>query len=312
MAARGLFDLACGTVAVGEFAFELRDQLSHGFLGDFLEARGVLDRLVPVAFGLVDADQVLERLRRAHVEVHEVAEHGLGAIEQARAHVVLAEREQRLHLLLVIQVRSLHQRLVQADRAIDFAAAAEQMAERDLGLEGVLVEFRDAQEHLDRLVGLLVEQVVEAAEIRRRQPADLAVAMAFAAAPADQPAGGRRDRQQQEEPEPFVDEGHASGSRRPGDRLAGRADSTRRRRWRKGKTTLAARASPPTTTPNSNATSTATPSDVGNCANPRSSCTALGIQAAHGNACSEAGQGDQQSEQAHRATPMVAVRRPSA
>ena len=104
----------------------------------------------------------------------EVAEHRLGAIEQARAHVVLAQREQRLHLLLVAQVRALHQGLVQADRAVDFAAAAEQVAERDLGLEGVLVEFGDVQEQLDRLVRLLVEQVVQAAEIGGRQPADLA------------------------------------------------------------------------------------------------------------------------------------------
>ena len=201
-------------MAVGEFAFELRDQLAHRLAGDFLVARGVLDRLRPVAFGLVDADQVLERLRCAHVEAHEVAEHGLGAIEQARAHVVLAEREQRLHLLLVRQVGPLHERLVQADRAIDFAAAAEQMPERDLRLERVLVEFGDAQEHLDRLVGLLVEQVVQAAEIRGRQAADLRVAMAFATAPADEPTAPRRERQQEEEPEPLADEfEHASGNR---------------------------------------------------------------------------------------------------
>ena len=59
----------------------------------------------------------------------------------------------------------LHQALVQADGAVDFAAAAEQVAERDLGFERVLVQLRDVQEQLDRLVRLLVEQVVQAAEI---------------------------------------------------------------------------------------------------------------------------------------------------
>src|SRR3546814_1145604 len=97
------------------------------------------------------------------------------AVEQARSHVVLAQRQQRLHLLLVAQVRALHQPLVQADRAVDLATPAEKMPQRNLGLEGVLVQLRDVQEQLDRLVGLFVEQVVQAAEIGRRQPADLGV-----------------------------------------------------------------------------------------------------------------------------------------
>jgi hypothetical protein len=54
---------------------------------------------------------------------------------------------------------------VQADGAIDFTAAAEQVAQRDLGLEGFLVQLGDVQEQLDGLVRLLVEQVVQAAEI---------------------------------------------------------------------------------------------------------------------------------------------------
>src|SRR3546814_4822388 len=85
-------------------------------------------------------------------------------------------------------VRALHQPLVQADRAVDLATPAEKMPQRNLGLEGVLVQLRDVQEQLDRLVGLFVEQVVQAAEIGRRQPADLGVAVALAAAPADDPA----------------------------------------------------------------------------------------------------------------------------
>src|SRR3546814_7535897 len=65
-------------------------------------------------------------------------------------------------LLLVAQVRALHQPLVQADRAVDLATPTEKMPQCNLGLEGVLVQLRDVQEQLDRLVGLFVEQVVQA------------------------------------------------------------------------------------------------------------------------------------------------------
>src|SRR5690606_18939385 len=167
-------DVAVGALAVGQFALELRDQLAHRLAGGRLVAAGVLDRLLPVALGLVNADQVAQRLRRPLVEPGEVAEHGLGAVQQAGAHVVLAQRGQRLDLLRVAEVGALRQRLVQADRAVDLAATAEQVVQRDLGLEGVLVQFGDVQEQLDRLVRLLVEQVVQAAEISGRQLADLA------------------------------------------------------------------------------------------------------------------------------------------
>src|SRR5690606_40895940 len=127
-------------------------------------------------------------------------------------HVVLAQRQQRLDLLLVRQVRPLHQRLVQADGAVDLAAATEQVPQRDLGFERVLVQLGNVQEQLDRLVRLFVEQVVEATEVRGGQLADLAVAMPLAAAAADHPAAERRGRQQQDEPDPLVEESHASWS----------------------------------------------------------------------------------------------------
>ena len=56
-----------GTLAIRNFAFELRDQLAHRLAGrGFVPAR-ILDGLVPVALGLVDPDQVFERERR-HVQ----------------------------------------------------------------------------------------------------------------------------------------------------------------------------------------------------------------------------------------------------
>ena len=111
------------------------------------------------------AIKLAQCLRRTHVHLHEIGEQGFGAIQQAGAHVVLAQREHRLGLLLVAERVAGNQALVQADRAIDFTAAAEQMAERELGFDRVLVDLGDLQEQLDGLVLLLVEQVVEAAEV---------------------------------------------------------------------------------------------------------------------------------------------------
>ena len=141
-----------------------------------------------VALGLVDADQVAQCLRRALVDARQVGEHGLGAIEQPGAHVVLAQRQQRLDLLRIVEVGTLHQRLVQPDRAVDLAAPAEQVPEREMRLDRVAVDLGELQEHLDRLVLLLVQEVVEAAEVVRRKLADARAGRALAAAPADDPA----------------------------------------------------------------------------------------------------------------------------
>ena len=196
---------------------------------------------------------MLECLRGPLVDLGEVGEHGFRAIQQARAHVVLAQGEQRLHLLRIAEVGPLHQPLVQADRAIHLAAPAEQMAERHLRFERVLVEFGDVQEQLDRLVGLFVEQVIEAAEIGRRQATDLGVAMALAAAAADHPTAQRRDRKQQEQPEPLGNEIHVTG-RREG-RRSPRCMRARRSCWRIGRITDAASIRPPAIAPTSNAMS---------------------------------------------------------
>src|SRR5690606_11969497 len=176
----------------------------------------------------------------------------------------LAQRQQRLHLLLVAQVRALHQRLVQADGAVDLAPAAEQVAERDLGLEGVLVQLGDVQEQLDRLVRLLVEQVVQAAEVSGGQLADLAVAVALAAAATDHPAADRRQRQQQDVPDPLVEEG----------------DHGRLRNFCcSGRTTLATSTRPPATTPASSARIRATPRLARSTVKPRSIETGCGLSA---------------------------------
>ena len=95
------------------------------------------------------------------------------------------------------QIRSRDQVLMHADRAIDLAAAAEQVAERQMRLDRVAVEFGELQEHLDRLVRLLVQQVIQAAEVARRQLADAARGASVRCRGGRGPAGQRGDRQQQ-------------------------------------------------------------------------------------------------------------------
>ena len=57
-----------GARLLGDFAIELRDHRALRFACDLLEPAGVFDRLVPVFFVLVDADQVAQR--RWHLRVH--------------------------------------------------------------------------------------------------------------------------------------------------------------------------------------------------------------------------------------------------
>ena len=58
-----------------------------------------------------------------------------------------------------------------ADCALDLAAAAKQRAQREMQLDGLRLDLDDLDERLDRLVRLLVEQEIQAFEIRPRQRA---------------------------------------------------------------------------------------------------------------------------------------------
>ncbi len=144
----------------------------------------MFDRLGPVFLVLIDVDQMPQRVRHVRVDGDEIGEQGFGAIEQAGAHVVLAEFEHGDGLFFVAQVRTRDQMLMHANRAIDFAAAAEQIAEREMRLDRIAIEFGQLQEYFDGLVGLLVEQIVQAAEVARRQFADADAARTFTVAPS--------------------------------------------------------------------------------------------------------------------------------
>ena len=87
---------------------------------------------------------------------------------------ILRELEHRGLALVGWQVGTVEQVLMHADRAIDLALAAEQIAQREVQIDRLRIDLDDFDERLDRLVGLLVQQEIEAAEIRQRQRARLA------------------------------------------------------------------------------------------------------------------------------------------
>ena len=59
-----------------------------------------------------------------------------------------------------------------ADRALDLAAPPIQRAEREMGLDGVRVRIHQLEEHVERPVGLLGDEIIEPGEIVRMQLAE--------------------------------------------------------------------------------------------------------------------------------------------
>jgi hypothetical protein len=157
----------------GELAQVLRDVARARLRGAGGQAARHLDRALPVLLLLVDLEQARLRLR-GRGGLLQAAEHLLRAVEDARLQVVLAERGERGELLLGREVGALEQVLVHADRAVVLAAAPEQAAEREMQLDRLGIDLHHLDERLDRLVGLLVHEEVQALEVRLRQRARLA------------------------------------------------------------------------------------------------------------------------------------------
>ena len=125
----------------------------------------MFDRLVPIPLVLVDRDEMTQRRRRVGIHRHQVTEQCLGAIKQPGPHVVLAQLQQGHRFHGVIQAGARHQVLMQTNGAIHFTATAEQITERQVGFHRIAVVLGEFEEHLDRLVLLFIEQVVQATKI---------------------------------------------------------------------------------------------------------------------------------------------------
>ena len=63
--------------------------------------------------------------------------------------------------------RAIHQILMHADRALYLAAPAEQAAQREVQLHRLRIDLDHLDERLDGLVGLLIDEEVEPAEVGR-------------------------------------------------------------------------------------------------------------------------------------------------
>src|SRR3990172_1670452 len=135
-------------------------------------------------------------LRAVRADLGQLQKQVLGAVEQPGLEIVLAELEQRLRALVLVERGTRDQVLVDADGALDLAAAAEQVPERKVGLDRIRIDLEHADKNLDGLVRLLVEQEIKALELGRWQ-VQLLGGVAPVLEARRQPARGGRQRQQQ-------------------------------------------------------------------------------------------------------------------
>ncbi len=89
----------------------------------------------------------------------------LGAVEHAGLQVVLGQREARLLALRRLEALAGRDVLVDPYRPVYLAAAAIEAPEREVRLDGVVVQLGRAQERLEGAVGLLVHEEVHAGEV---------------------------------------------------------------------------------------------------------------------------------------------------
>ena len=154
---------------------KLRDGLFHGLTGLLVQTLGDGDRLLPFFFLLIDIAQHGQGARGMHLHVDQFQAQGFGAVKQSGAHVILRQFQQGIGALRFAEGGAGYEVLVDANRAIHFTALAKQIAYRQVNLDRVAVHLQHAHEAFDGLVGLFVEQVVEAPEVVGRQVWHLAV-----------------------------------------------------------------------------------------------------------------------------------------
>ena len=171
-----------------------RAQLS---LGGRLQTLRAVDGLVPVLLLLVDVDELAQGLYAMDGVLGQGLKDVLGAIEEPCAQVVLTELEKRLAPLLGTERPALDQVVVDTDRAVDFTPPPVQVAEREVSVDCLAVDLEHPDEELDRLVRLLVQQIVDSPEV---MVAQLGLSGCALATHRRVPAGRGRDRQQEPEP----------------------------------------------------------------------------------------------------------------
>src|SRR6185369_4188413 len=135
--------------AVGEGASAGALKLARGLIG-----------LAPVARALVEREQLQARIG-GEAGAFERAEGFLGAVEEACLEEVLREGVLRALALGGREVASPEQVLVHAHGAFVFAAAAKEVAEREMQVGAARILLGRGNEDIDGLVLLFVEQQVQ-------------------------------------------------------------------------------------------------------------------------------------------------------
>jgi hypothetical protein len=123
------------------------------------------DRVLPIALLLVDAQQMTQRRHPARIGLRQLPKRDFGAIEQARAEVVLGQREHRLQTMLVAELRPRHDVTV-VDRALHLRRGAGRGCRARNGVSTVSLStstiFRKTSSALS---GSLVEQEAEPLQV---------------------------------------------------------------------------------------------------------------------------------------------------
>src|SRR6266704_1413846 len=151
-----------------ELAVVIRDFFLRGLPGVLFQLERDPDGLHPVLFLLIDLEQESQRLGTMRRAV-ELEKHLFRAVEKAGLEIVLPQFDHRVQPLLPAQIRTFEQVPMHANRPLGLAPAAEQAPQGEVKLDRLRIDLDHLDEGLDRLVGLLVQQKIEALEIRARQ-----------------------------------------------------------------------------------------------------------------------------------------------
>ena len=145
-----------GQQAGGQLTMKLRDFHLPRTARLRFDLAGSDDRLIPIFFQLVYFKQKNLRGRRIF-RAGKFAQRVFRPIEQPDLEIVLAQFEQRVQPIGLVEVGPVHQIGMHADRAIDLATPAKQVAQREMQFDGFRIDLDNLDERVNRLVGLLVE-----------------------------------------------------------------------------------------------------------------------------------------------------------
>src|SRR5688572_5076370 len=124
-----------------------------------------LGSLLPVALDLVDAHQVRQCHRGLAAALRELLEQFLGPVVEPRAKIIACQLGQRGVAVPRIEPVARDDVLVHADRALDFAAAPVKAPQREMRVDGLVIERGQTVKYLQRPVRLFIEQITQALEV---------------------------------------------------------------------------------------------------------------------------------------------------